>query len=386
MTDKAVPADKKPPLIWVTTLMFTITGLVAVTVVPWYGITHGFSLGAWAWFAFFLAANGLSITAGYHRLWAHRAFEASWPVRFFFMIFGAMAIQNSILIWASGHRTHHRYVDDNDHDPYSARRGFWFSHIGWMLREYPSGQQNFSNAKDLLEDPMVMFQHRYYLPLILITNFGFSAFAGWLCGDVWAGVLLSGFLRLVISHHVTFFINSLAHTWGRQPYTDENTAKDNPVLAVLTWGEGYHNYHHIFQYDYRNGVKWWQWDPTKWLILSLSWVGLTRNLKRVPNFAIRKAQVTMQFKRTQAQLNNPKFSCKINVEQLKQRVAVEYETFMASLNDWGKLKEEWYANTKREIVQKWEEASFHTRFKEIEYRLKMQSKRLRLLAAQVAAV
>lgn len=397
MTTSAVNAEK-PPRIWTTTLLFSITGLLAVTAVPWYGFTHGYDGAAWAWFAFFLAANGLSITGGYHRLWSHRAYEAHWTVRLFFMIFGTMAIQNSILVWGSGHRVHHRHVDDNEQDPYSANRGFWFSHIGWMLREYPSGRQDFSNAKDLQEDPIVMFQHNHYVPLVLLTNFGLPILVGWLCGDVWAGMLLSGVLRLVVSHHVTFFINSLCHIWGTRPYTEENTARDNPVLAVLTWGEGYHNYHHIFQYDYRNGVKWWQWDPTKWLILALSWVGLTRNLKRIPDFTIRRAQVSMQFKRTQEQLESPALARSANIDLLKQRFASEYEAFVSNMNEWGKLKEEWYASKKqqladkkqaiadkkRELSEKWEEADFRTRFKEVEYRLKMQSKRLRMLMQQAA--
>ncbi len=114
---------------------------------------------------FFLFACGISITAGYHRLWSHRAYGAHWSVRLFFMIFGAMALQNSILIWGSQHRTHHRFVDDVDKDPYSAKRGFWFSHMGWILRNYPSGRNDFTNARDLERDPIVMFQHRYYLPL-----------------------------------------------------------------------------------------------------------------------------------------------------------------------------------------------------------------------------
>jgi stearoyl-CoA desaturase (delta-9 desaturase) len=94
----------------------------------------------------FLYMNGLGITAGYHRLWAHKAYEAHWSVQIIFMLWGTAAIQNSILNWASGHRTHHRFVDDVDKDPYSAKRGFWFSHIGWMLRDYPSGTPDYSNC------------------------------------------------------------------------------------------------------------------------------------------------------------------------------------------------------------------------------------------------
>ena len=119
--------------------------------------------------------------------------------------------------------------------------------------------------------------------LVLLMNLGVPVAIGLMVGDLWGVVLLGGLFRLVWSHHTTFFINSLAHIWGSRPYTDENTARDNPVLALFTYGEGYHNFHHIFQNDYRNGVKWWQYDPTKWLIATLSSVRLAGNLKRVPD-------------------------------------------------------------------------------------------------------
>lgn len=375
--------QERPEINWVPAIILTATPIAALTIIPWYALSHDFSTVAWVSFAVLLWLNGLSITAGYHRLWAHRAYEAHWSLRLVFMLFGAMAIQNSILIWASGHRTHHRHVDHEDLDPYSARRGFWFSHIGWMLRNYPSGISNFSNASDLRNDKMVMFQHNYYVPLVAVMNLMLPLALGWMLDDLWGVFLLGGLLRLVVSHHVTFFINSLAHMWGTRPYTDENTARDNPLLALVTYGEGYHNYHHIFQYDYRNGVKWWQFDPTKWLILSLSWVGVTRNLKRCSDFAIQKAQLTMQFKRAQAQLD--KRPADTRVEALKAKMAREYEVFTASMQEWGKLKEEWYEDKKAELQQKWEDASFRTRFKEIEFRLKMQRKRMSLLMAQAAA-
>lgn len=374
----------RPPINWAGAIVLTATPIAAAAVIPWYAFNFDFSTAAWVSFITLLWCNGLSITGGYHRLWAHRTYEAHWSLRIFYMLFGAMAIQNSILIWASGHRTHHRHVDDVDQDPYSAKRGFFFSHIGWMLRDYEAGKPNFSNANDLLNDKIVMFQHNYYIPLIIVMNIGLPLALGWMLGDLWGVFLLGGLLRLVTSHHVTFFINSLAHMWGTRPYTDENTARDNPVLALVTYGEGYHNYHHIFQYDYRNGVKWWQFDPTKWLILSLSWMGITRNLKRCSNFAIQKAQLTMQFKRTERQIEKQQ-ARKADVEALKQRMAHEYETFSAALQEWAKIKEEWYAGKKAELQQKWEDVKFRDRFKEIEYRLKMQRKRLRMLAAQVAA-
>ena len=129
--------------------------------------------------------------------------------------------------------------------------------------------------------------------LILLTNVALPLFLGWLVGDVWGVFLLAGVLRLVVSHHVTFFINSLAHMWGSRPYTDENTARDNWFLAIVTYGEGYHNFHHLFQSDYRNGIRWWQFDPTKWLIRSLAWLGLTKNLYRTPLERIETARAQM---------------------------------------------------------------------------------------------
>jgi fatty-acid desaturase len=200
-------------------------------------------------------------------------------VRLFFMLFGAMTIQNSIYIWAAGHRPHHRFVDDEDLDPYSSRRGMWFSHIGWMLRSYASGVPDFKYVKDLERDPIVMFQHRHYVPLVLAMNIALPLLVGALSGDVWGTLMLAGVLRLVVNHHVTFFINSLAHGWGHQPYTDQNTSRDNPVLAFFTYGEGYHNFHHLFASDYRNGIRWWQWDPTKWLIRAMSMLGLASKLR-----------------------------------------------------------------------------------------------------------
>jgi stearoyl-CoA desaturase (delta-9 desaturase) len=373
------------PINWVTMTVFTATPLATLVLVPWYGIVHGFGPGAWLAFAALMMATGLSITAGYHRLWAHRAYQAHWSVRLFFMVFGAMALQNSILIWASQHRTHHRFVDDVDRDPYSAKRGFWFSHIGWILRDYPSGENDFSNARDLERDPLVMFQHRYYLPLAVGLNFGIPLLLGWALGEVWGVFLLAGLLRLVLNHHFTFFINSLAHAWGRQPYTDENTARDNGVLAFLTYGEGYHNFHHLFQNDYRNGVRWWQFDPTKWLIATLSALGLADNLKRVPDLWIQRAQLAMQFKRMELALERRRAgSADEQFERLRRRVAEEYASFRKSLEEWNKVREEWVADGKRRLLQRWEDASFRSRLREIEHRLRMQRRRLRLMSKAYA--
>jgi len=378
--------EEKPPINWPTTLMFIVTPLAALVLVPWYGIVHGFSAGSWAVFAFFLIACGMSVTAGYHRLWAHRTYEARTPLKILYLIFGSMALQNSALVWCSGHRIHHLHVDDNERDPYSAGRGFWFSHIGWMLRYYPSGNPDFSNARDLERDPLLAFQNRHYLLIAIGINVALTIGAGLLVGDVWGTFILAGLLRVVISHHFTFLINSLAHMWGTRPYTDENSARDNPVLAFLTHGEGYHNFHHIFAHDYRNGVRWWQWDPTKWLVATMQYLGLARRLKRTPAFQIQRALLAMQFQRAQEKLANSALAVRgrANVDSLRERIAQEYESFLNAVSEWARVKETWYAEKKRSVIEHWEQASFQKQLREIEYALKLQRRRLRALYAQLA--
>ena len=371
----------KAPINWPALIVLTLTPLAALDLIPWYAWSHDFSMAAWVSFVIVLALNGLSITAGYHRLWSHRAYEASWPVRFVLMIFGTMTVQNSILNWSSGHRNHHRYVDDLDLDPYSAKRGFWFSHIGWMLRDYPSGHLDYKNSPDLLKDKMVMFQHNYYVPLALATNFGIPLAIGYMVGDVAGVMLLAGLLRLVVSHHFTFFINSWAHVSGKQPYTDTNTARDNPVLALFTWGEGYHNFHHIFQYDYRNGVKWWQYDPTKWLIYGLSRVGLASNLRRIPRYTIVKAEVEMKFKRAEQSLAVYGLEFKQDIKTLKEKISQEYESYKQTANAWTQLKEQELQAKKEQVSQsiKTADQKLRAEFKQVELKMAAHSERMQTL-------
>ena len=372
---------ESPPQNWPATLMFVLTAAATLVAVPWYGFSHGYTAAAWVWFAVILSANELSITCGYHRLFSHATYEAHPAVKLVYLLFGAMALQNSVLIWSAGHRVHHRYIDDPERDPYCARRGFWFSHIGWMLRNYPSGEPDFSTVRDLQQDPLVMWQHRHYLALALTMNFGLPLLIGWASGDILGVVLLAGLLRLVLSHHLTFFINSLAHIVGSQPYTDENTARDNAGVALLTFGEGYHNFHHMFAHDYRNGVRWWQWDPSKWLIRALHWVGLAKNLKTVPWFRIQRALLDTQFRRAEKQLAGQ--SGRAQYEQLRKRLAEEYATFQAAVADWTRVREQWLQQTRRAMSERWERSILQSRLKEFEHALHEQYRRMLLLRAQL---
>jgi stearoyl-CoA desaturase (delta-9 desaturase) len=372
---------KAAPINWAASLMFVLTSAVAVTLVPWYGITHGYHAAAWICFTLFLGANGMAITCGYHRLFAHCTYEAHPVLKLAYLFFGAMALQNSALNWAAAHRVHHRFIDDPERDPYCARRGFWFSHIGWMLRSYPSGEPDFSTVRDLQRDSMVMWQHNHYLLAALSTNFGLPLLLGYLVGDVWGVFLLAGVLRLVVSHHFTFFINSLAHMWGSQPYTDGNTARDNAVVALLTYGEGYHNFHHMFAHDYRNGLRWWQWDPSKWFISGMSLLGLTRNLKRVPWFKIQRALLDNQFQRAERRLAS--LPGRAHLELLRARVAEEYDAFSKAVAEWAHLREQWLENTKRAMLERWEQSNLQSRLRELEYGLRLQYRRMRVLQAQL---
>lgn len=374
-------AQPKPPILWLPAVVLIATFVVAVTVVPWYGIVHGYSLGNWLVAVAILFCNGFSITAGYHRLWAHKTYKAHPLLRTFFALFGASATQNSILVWASGHRRHHRHVDDNSSDPYSANRGFWFSHIGWMLRDYPSGRVDFSNVPDLQRDPIVAWQHKYYAALAVGMNLAPPLLIGFIMGDIWGYLLLAGFLRLVVNHHVTFFINSLAHCWGKRPYTEDNTARDNFWLALVTYGEGYHNFHHLFQTDYRNGVRWWQFDPTKWLIRACAAVGLASELNRVPDFKIQKALLDMQFKRAHSHLDKTG-----NAEHWREHLEHEYQQFLAHLQEWNGLRQQWYEQKRQQWAEKTAglQHDVNQRLHELEYALKLQSKRLHQLTLQFA--
>jgi len=372
--------QEKAPINWVATIMFIVTTGVAVTLVPWYGMTYGYETSAWVSYVVLTWLTGMAITGGYHRLWSHNTYDAHPILRVWYALWGAAALENTILDWSSGHRVHHRHCDDVDKDPYSAKRGLWFSHMGWMIREYPSGRVDFANVKNLMKDPIVMWQYKYYVPITFGMNIGVPLALGLIFGDVWGMLLLAGFLRIVTTHHVTFFINSIAHKWGSQPYTDENTARDNPFFAFLTHGEGYHNYHHIFQNDYRNGIRWYQWDPTKWFIKACSWVGLTSNLRTVPDFKIRRAMVKMQFKRAQEKLAKAE-----NSEKWTELLEKEYEKYHAMLNEWKEVQAEKLDETRKQLKEKWEHNTIRQQYHDLEQQLHEQSQRIKALMAEYKA-
>jgi stearoyl-CoA desaturase (delta-9 desaturase) len=370
----------KPRIIWLNVSVFAITFLIAAVGVPYWAINHGFSTGIYIAAIVSFIYCGMSITAGYHRLWSHKTYQAHASLRFIFALGGAFALQNSILHWSSDHRIHHKHVDENDVDPYSAKRGFWYSHIGWMLREYQAHRYNdYDNTRDLQKDGIVMWQHKHYLLLTVLMNFGVPIAVGLLVGDMIGSLLLVGFLRLVLSHHTTFFINSLAHIWGKQTYTDKNTARDNGILAFFTFGEGYHNYHHIFENDYRNGIRWWQFDPTKWLIKGCEWLNLTSKLRISPEDKVEKARLAMTLKRSTLRLQNHP-----QAEHMRIKLQQEYDELITKLNAYYASKKQFMMVKRDKLIADVEKSELMKQYKEMKQHFEMQKQSWLLLTAKLA--
>jgi stearoyl-CoA desaturase (delta-9 desaturase) len=145
---------------------------------------------------------------------------------------------------------------------------------------------DFSNVGDLLRDPICKWQHDHYYKITILFNLGVPILLGLLFGDVWGMLLFAGLVRVVLVHHFTFSINSFAHIFGSQSWSKDNSSRDSWTLSLFTFGEGYHNYHHAFETDYRNGPRWYNFDPSKWLVWCLSRVGLTRDMRRTPTDVI----------------------------------------------------------------------------------------------------
>ena len=309
---------------WVNTSFLFVITLLGVVAAPIYLFKYDLNWVMWSMFAFYMISTGLSITLGYHRLFSHLSFKAKWPVRLFTLIFGACAFENSVLHWASDHRNHHKHTD-HDEDPYDITKGFFWAHIGWILFKLDA-EQPMDNVKDLRKDALVRFQDRFYVAIAFIAGLIFPAVVGYYAvgGMVGAmgGFLVVGALRVVLVQQSTFFINSLCHCIGDQPYSTRCSARDSWIMALVTYGEGYHNYHHEFQHDYRNGVKAWNFDPTKWSIMLLSKLGLVSDLRRVPANKIIAAEMKEAQRKAETKL-----------AELKDKEGSVCETAMARVNE-----------------------------------------------------
>ena len=270
---------------WDTLIFVVVYHLLLIALLPF--VISVFSWGAVWFFLLTYIIGGMSITVGYHRLYAHKAYLANPVFEWAILISSALSFEMSALMWSHDHRLHHNHVD-TEKDPYSIKKGFWYAHILWLFdykREYDK-----SLVADLLKNPRVVIQDRYYLVLLIAVNLAVFL-VGWALVGPLASFYFGFLLRVAAIHHSTWFINSLCHTIGSKTYARELSAVDNAILALLTFGEGYHNYHHAFAADYRNGIRWYHFDPSKWTIWTASKLGLAKNLREINTITVQKSLV-----------------------------------------------------------------------------------------------
>ena len=319
---------------WITSSFLIGTFVLSLTAVPVYLWFFGIDWFQIALFFAMFAACGFSITLGYHRLYSHLSFQAHWSVRLFVLIFGAAAFENSALLWACEHRTHHKHVD-HDEDPYDISKGLFHAHIGWLLFKL-SPPPPFDNVSDMKRDPLVMWQHRNVQYIGAFVAFIFPAILGFFWGG-WSAALgaflIAGVARVVFLQHCTFCINSLCHYIGSRPYSSKCSARDSWIMAVFTFGEGYHNFHHEFQHDYRNGVKPWQFDPTKWIIWTLSKAGLATKLRTVPSEKILLSELAEAQRQLVNHLESPDLPA-----AARAYITSTYDRLQVTANEWAQFK------------------------------------------------
>lgn len=241
----------------------------------------------WAFVLSFVSMIG--ITVGAHRLWSHRSFEASLIVRIILMLFNSIANQGTIFHWSRDHRVHHKY-SETDADPHNAKRGFFYAHMGWLLlkkhtKVVEAGSK--LDLSDLYEDPVVMFQKKSSPYFAIFMCFIMPVQVAVMCWgeNAWNAFFVAGGMRYCVNLHFTFLVNSAAHIYGDHPYDPKSLPAENPIVSMLTAGEGWHNWHHKYPFDYaasEYGVTS-QYNPSKLFIDTFAFLGLIWGRKRATN-------------------------------------------------------------------------------------------------------
>lgn len=263
--------------IW-TVILFCAITMGAVIGAPLYGYLDNYTWLNWSLFGLLYVVSGRGITVGYHRLMVHRSFDCPNWVKGVLLIGGAWALQNSAIKWASDHLRHHAHCDE-EKDSYNAQQGFWHNHCGWLFT--PNRYADPKYATRGVNDPLAIWRHKYY-PFLFLASLVGTFRIGFLFNRVMAGVgrfLLAGLGRTFAVLNSTFSINSACHLWGQQPHGTSDSSRNSWLVSLVTFGAGYHNYHHIHPTDYRNGPRWYHFDPSKWLIQGLYSLGLAMSLQ-----------------------------------------------------------------------------------------------------------
>ncbi|XP_005156902.2 stearoyl-CoA desaturase b isoform X1 [Danio rerio] len=278
-----------PPvqIVWRNVILMTLLHLGAL-----YGMTilPFVSSLTLIWTGVCFMVSALGITAGAHRLWSHRSYRASLPLRIFLAVANSMAFQNDIYEWARDHRVHHKF-SETDADPHNARRGFFFAHIGWLLvRKHPEviDKGRKLTFEDLKADSVVMFQRRHYKLSVVVMCFLIPTLVPWFFWEesLWTAYLVPCLLRYAVVLNATWLVNSAAHMWGMRPYDHNINPRENKFVAFSAIGEGFHNYHHTFPHDYATSEFGSRLNVTKAFIDLMCFLGLANDCRRVTHETI----------------------------------------------------------------------------------------------------
>ncbi|MBE9080477.1 fatty acid desaturase [Romeria aff. gracilis LEGE 07310] len=271
----AGPAQTSPvQTSWVSIGFFTAVHALALLAIPFFSWS---ALGVAVLLHWLTGSIGICL--GYHRLLTHRSFRVSKGLEYAIAIIGALAIQGGPIFWVAGHRQHHAHTEDNEKDPYSARKGFWWSHMGWLFQLKPrvfDREIYQKTAPDLARDPFYQWLDRYFLLLQIPLGILLYALGGW------SFVVYGLFVRAVALWHSTWLINSATHIWGDRAFDSADNSRNLWWAALLTYGEGWHNNHHAYPKVAKAGWRWWQVDPTWWAIRALQTLGLAKKVVMPP--------------------------------------------------------------------------------------------------------
>ncbi|XHX76774.1 MAG: acyl-CoA desaturase [Stenomitos frigidus ULC029] len=271
-TSLETAAESKQPLAlsWVNVVFFGAFHALAL-LAPWFFSWSALGTAVFLHWLF----GSIGICLGYHRLLTHRSFQVpKWLERTITLI-GALALQGGPTFWVAGHRMHHLYTEDNEKDPYSAQKGFWWSHMMWLF--YPQARffdrESYRQfAPDIDKDPFYRFLDRYFLLLQVPVGVTLYLLGGW------SFVIYGVFLRAVLLWHSTWLINSASHMSGYRTFEPEDNSRNLWWAAILTYGEGWHNNHHAYPNVAKAGLKWWELDMTWWSIAALKRLGLAKRV------------------------------------------------------------------------------------------------------------
>ncbi len=254
--------------------------MIIALVIFHIGAVCAFLPGIFSWQAVGVAVllhwitGGLGITLGWHRLLSHRSFQVPKWLEYFFALCGTLALQGGIIWWVGLHRHHHLHSDE-DVDHHDSKKGFLWSHVRWMCFEIPAESDIPRFTKDIANDRFYQFLNEYFFPLQVVLGVILYAIGGW--PFVFWGV----FARLVIVYHCTWLVNSATHKFGYRNFETTDNSTNCWWVALTTYGEGWHNNHHAYQYSARHGMKWWEIDITWMTIQVLQLLGLATKVKLV---------------------------------------------------------------------------------------------------------